>query len=434
MDNKRDLPGFAEEIKDLEFNGFLDWFVAFNDVTVMWKAQPTYIMVQVLCLVGGFITLLHALKSGRRYVHLWVGIILHGIVVEAISYNLPDIDNFWHSQTPIILIGRRLPLHIILVYVVFIYNASIAVKQLRLPAWSEPFAVGLITVLIDIPYDIVSVRFLHWSWHATDPNIYDRHYFVPWNSYYFHAAFAASFTFFFHGTRRLFTESKEQWTASKSCFKETVCTVLPALLGMPGGVLLFLPLYHPLHDHYGIHSEVTFFFLFTVFLVLAWSGDRCSLKKNSIVSNRTIDYIIPVYLLVYYSLFLGLTIIGDPSKEVSIGFHERIGPCDEIVGITSALGQTLYKNKYLCTENNREDYIGWDCLPGGKPPRHGSHWYTACGTPLKNRTEYITVLATIFIAAFAVFTNCFLCGNNNGKVVDAKKTGQVISSKKVKKN
>lgn len=59
-----------------------------------------------------------------------------------------------------------------------------------------------------------------------------------------------------------------------SVVKELVCVVLTAILGMPGGVLLFLPLYHPLHDLAGIHSEVTFFILFTVFLLICWTADR----------------------------------------------------------------------------------------------------------------------------------------------------------------
>lgn len=59
-----------------------------------------------------------------------------------------------------------------------------------------------------------------------------------------------------------------------SVIKEMICVGLTALLGMPGGVLLFLPLYHPLHDIAGIHSEVTFFMLFTVFLLISWTGDR----------------------------------------------------------------------------------------------------------------------------------------------------------------
>lgn len=95
----------------------------------------------------------------------------------------------------------------------FIYNSSIAMAKMRLPKWSEPFAVGLGVVLINIPYDIVGVRFLHWTWHDTDPNIYDRHYWVPWNSYYFHSTFAASFTFWFHFTREKICRTEGKWIA-----------------------------------------------------------------------------------------------------------------------------------------------------------------------------------------------------------------------------
>jgi len=58
-------------------------------------------------------------------------------------------------------------------------------------------------VLLDIPFDIVGIKQLFWTWHDTDPNISDRHYHVPWTSYYFHASFAAGFTILFYGTRDL---------------------------------------------------------------------------------------------------------------------------------------------------------------------------------------------------------------------------------------
>lgn len=35
----------------------------------------------------------------------------------------------------------------------------------------EHLAVGLMTVLIDMPYDIIGVKYLHWIWHDTDPNV-----------------------------------------------------------------------------------------------------------------------------------------------------------------------------------------------------------------------------------------------------------------------
>ena len=66
---------------------------------------------------------------------------------------------------------------------------------------------GLAVVLLDVPFDIMGIKLLFWTWHDTDPNIYDRHYHVPWTSYYFHAAFACSFTILFHGTRKIFGRS-----------------------------------------------------------------------------------------------------------------------------------------------------------------------------------------------------------------------------------
>lgn len=65
--------------------------------------------------------------------------------------------------------------------------------------------VGLVVVLIDIPFDIMGIKLLWWTWHDTDPNVFDRMFWVPWTSYYFHATFASSFNFLFYGSRRLLT-------------------------------------------------------------------------------------------------------------------------------------------------------------------------------------------------------------------------------------
>ena len=54
-----------------------------------------------------------ALKFGGRYSQLWWTALLHGLVVEGISYVLPDIDSFWHGHSSIIFFKQRLPLHIL---------------------------------------------------------------------------------------------------------------------------------------------------------------------------------------------------------------------------------------------------------------------------------------------------------------------------------
>lgn len=60
----------------------------------------------------------------------------------------------------------------------------------------------------------MAIKFVHWTWHDTDPNIYDRHYWVPWNSYYFHLTFGTAFNFALHFWRRKITghDDKDQAT------------------------------------------------------------------------------------------------------------------------------------------------------------------------------------------------------------------------------
>uniref|UniRef100_A0A1B6L3L5 DUF7802 domain-containing protein n=1 Tax=Graphocephala atropunctata TaxID=36148 RepID=A0A1B6L3L5_9HEMI len=202
--------------EQIHFNGFLDWFIQATPVEPLWRNQPTYLIAQTSYLLGGVFSLIHALRGGGRLRYLWLATIVHGLAVESLCYVLPDVDNFWHSQTPLMFLGRRLPLHILLLYPCFIYQASVAAAQLKLPKWAEPFAVGLLVVLIDAPY-ITSVKFVHWTWHDTDPNIADRHYWVPWNSYYFHLTFAASFTFWFHATRRWLDNKTPKFNVSGDC-------------------------------------------------------------------------------------------------------------------------------------------------------------------------------------------------------------------------
>ena len=82
-----------------------------------------------------------------------------------------------------------------------------AMKKLKLYFIS----VGLSAVMLDLPYDILGVKNLFWTWHDTDPNIYDRHYWVPWTSYYFHITFSAGFTAVFHGSHKLLDWEKSTY-------------------------------------------------------------------------------------------------------------------------------------------------------------------------------------------------------------------------------
>jgi len=446
---KEDLYAFGVEYKEIHYDGLWDWFIRVSDLSHHWKNEPTYVISQFAFLFGGLATFIHAICRKGRFPYLWLGVLLHGLVVECMSYWVPDIDNFWHSQTPIMLLGNRLPLHIVMLcknfnkffkdlnlnmkYILdpcFLYQASVAVGKAKLPKWSEPFAVGLCVVLIDIPYDIMSVNYLHWTWHDTDPNIYDRHYWVPWNSYYFHTCFAASFTFWFHFLRRKICKTSK-WEAD-SCSKELLCTVLASLLGTPGGIMLFLPLYHPLHDIFKIHSEVTYFILFVTALLLIWTGDRTVRAKEAITKHvfHPINLILLLHLVIHYVSFWSMPVFFNAEDEIAIGLKEPIGPCSEKVPVQTAAGLVLEKRKYLCPTDYDEKYFDWSCLPNKKPPSDGSIWYTACGVPLPNRMEYISIISIICVTALVVFTNLHF--KSYGDEAFNTKSIKVTSSKKKK--
>ena len=52
------------------------------------------------------------------------------------------------------------------------------------------------------------------------------------------------------------------------------CSVITGLLSMPLGVLQFIPVYHVLHDNYGIHTEVCVLLFFMVYVLIIWRDDR----------------------------------------------------------------------------------------------------------------------------------------------------------------
>lgn len=70
------------------------------------------------------------------------------------------------------------------------------------------------------------------------------------------------------------------------------------------------------------------------------------------------------------------------------------------------MAQVLQKNEYLCATKYDEAYFDFHCVAGGAP-KGKAKWYTICGTPFKNRIEYISVIVTLSVIALGVFWNSF---------------------------
>lgn len=256
--------------------------------------QPTFLSNELEMYAMAILTFMHAYRHGGRYLWLWWTTIAHGITTECVSYWAEPIDNFWHSQSTFMFFGQREPLHIFSLYPGFVYTASVAVSRLGISELSGACAVGLFVVLFDMPYDICGVKLLWWTWHDTDANIRDRHYHVPWTSYYFHLTFACvsarplfnvrcnpltSLTFFNEDTvpsqafdlivqraRRHFVGISGVYSADEiqrmpyaqqkvanNWRAELKVLVVTGLFSMPFGILQFAPGYHFFADVFGTY-------------------------------------------------------------------------------------------------------------------------------------------------------------------------------------
>ncbi|XP_006811972.1 uncharacterized protein LOC100378455 [Saccoglossus kowalevskii] len=401
---------------------FMQWFVAFRKPIDIWSNHSSYLIIEIVTYFFAVLTFRHAYRLGGRYMFLWFAIIAHGLTVESVSYFVPDIDNFWHAQSMIMLLGKRLPLHIIFFYPVFLYTAGVAAARLKLPFWAEPFAHGLAVVAMDVPFDIMGIKSLWWTWHDTDPNIYDRHYWVPWTSYFFHMSFASSLNILINGSRKLLTGSSSK-IESKGCFKEMMCVIITGLFSFPLGALQFVLLYHPLHDNLHIHTEVCVFILVAIYICIVWNADRN--PDDGARPKKGKKWLDEIGLLVslHFMLYILLTVNSKPENIRSIGLHEPTGNCNATTPVYTAMGQVLSKKTYLCTTEYDEAYYDWHCLTGGKPPKDGMEWYTICGNAFPNHTEYIVVVTAFsLIGLFYYWQMCARSGKDQTRGKKMKKS------------
>eukprot|EP00948_MAST-09A_sp_MAST-9A-sp1_P004168 g4168.t1 len=307
----------------------------------------------------------------------------------------------------------------------FIYLTAVTVDRLGMPEYTQPFLSGLLVVLFDMPFDIMGIKLLWWTWHDTDPNIYERSLWVPLTSYFFHATFASAFVFLVLMCRRLFTNLSglysdsdiEKWPFAKKKLAysqvkgEWLIVITVGLCSMPLGICQFVPLYHFAHDALGISTEICCIALFSVYGIIALHGlQRCRPRDVREKGEREIQrgymqqgpgswHVDEISLAVLYHFlhYVVLVFTVDPGKQVSIGLRQPIAfskvNCTLTQTITYPYSLSMImddvsvsKNPYLCANNFDEGYFDFSCLGKGDNknygiPNEGDRWYTICGTP-----------------------------------------------------
>lgn len=267
----------------------------------------------------------------------------------------------------------------------FYYHAFWAASKLKLKCQiKEHIAVGLLGLLIDIPYDITGVRFVNWVWHDTDPNIFERTYFVPWTSYMFHFTFACSMSIIMHSSRKVFEKRPLDKWQKGSMVSEVFAVIMTSVFSMPMGALMFMVSYHPLHDFLLVPTEAVIIPIIGILFLVVWSGDRKnSNRENENVSKKPTsiaDKFMYLYLVIHYLTFIVLNVVFNPEEHISISYHETIGNCSEMSTVKTVL-KDLQKRAFLCVTDYDEKYFDFKCLK--EIPPSGSSWYAVCGTPFE---------------------------------------------------
>lgn len=123
-------------------------------------------------------------------------------------------------------------------------------------------------------------------------------------------------------------------------------------LGMPGGCLLFVPFYHPLHDYFKVPTEVTSVSILMVWTAVVWKFDRISNRYEKPERMDFISKVLLGHLIGHYLVNLSTAILINPEEVVSIGLHETIGNCNEtepvqtILKVTNSLGFFNFSSCY----------------------------------------------------------------------------------------
>uniref|UniRef100_A0A182M7E3 DUF7802 domain-containing protein n=1 Tax=Anopheles culicifacies TaxID=139723 RepID=A0A182M7E3_9DIPT len=235
---------------------FPRWLINVRNPVELWMQQPSFIISQIFCIVGALLCLGHALYRGGRWPFLWLGSVISGMLIEGCVYFSPY-DPF------------------------FYYQAFWAVSKLRLKCrWSEHIAIGMLVVLFDIPFDMISIKFLHWTLHETEPMLSERIYSVPWTLLLFFAATTFTFSYFFHNLRAWMDHSTHNRWAAGPIRTELMASVGAASLSLSVGSAFVLAMYYPLHTVLGVPHSVIVIGIFLSVFTIFWKFDRKSNRDS----------------------------------------------------------------------------------------------------------------------------------------------------------
>jgi hypothetical protein len=359
----------------------------FNSPLSQWEVLPSFVIGEWLFIVAAILGLVHAWRSGRDHVLVWLAALVAGTANDAIFMALPLVDNFWQAQGQIMLTAR-MPLYIPCVYVCFMYYPTIAARRLGLPPLAQAALTGLLACLFYLPYDIVGAKFLWWTWHDTDAPIAVRILGAPVGSSLWTLTFVAAFGGLLDvGLRRWQRDGETTGKTFALTFALVAgCTTLLMMVQMT--ILQQLDGGTP-----GYVAFAAGVLIYVALVVVALVRERAKPMPPN-----PADRLLLGAAIAYASTLILIMATFDPATHVSTGVHQTVGEC--YVEQTDITGLTRYE--FLCVSDFDEDY-SFECVDA--PPSGQVEWYTVCGRPHRNFAAWlggVTLLGALNIALFTL--------------------------------
>jgi hypothetical protein len=159
-------------------------------------ADPTFLAIELLMLLGFGLAVAHAVRERRRTgrasaLLTLAGCFAYGLVVDITAYY--TVDSFRHGEFTVMFLNHRLPLYIALFYPAFLYPVFMTVRRFGFSPAVEAVSVGFYGGVTYLVFDNLGPLLGWWTWdhdaELNQPFLSS----VPLTSYQWFFLFTAAF-------------------------------------------------------------------------------------------------------------------------------------------------------------------------------------------------------------------------------------------------
>ncbi|ETV73126.1 hypothetical protein, variant [Aphanomyces astaci] len=392
----------------------LNALVSFNSPLQLVLDNYSLVMIEIVSYFIFLMTCVHASASPRRTQLVLGGLVAFHTLYFGLGQLDPTLAIMWHGQALIMLFYSHVPVYAVLLFASLYYLAYIATLKLHLHLSSSIAAVGLLTLALVFPAELVGSKLLWWTWHDTDETLDDRFLNVPLAALASHAFSASSFYLLLHLLREYLTFGLEFQPANAT--NEYLGVGGATLLSFPLSTLAFGLTFQLFHGLLDVSTHTVLAALIVVATLWVWSSDR----RGGDVDKKVVpwqydgewhhlwfDHALVQWGVVYLALMPLLLVVVTPSHMISLGYHQLLGDCSHVTTYSTLFGTPQSRFTYLCHLHFDEAYSF--CEVPRSQLHVGDPWYKICGVGYPHGVfpNYLVVCVVVSVTLLLVLRDIF---------------------------